>query len=77
MADIATLQARLDQAEAALHDLTIGRRSKAFTHGAGDVSRRVEWTEAKVPELRAYIADLRRQLGQRMGRRRAIGITFR
>lgn len=77
MADTATLQARLDQAETALHDLTIGRRSKAYTHAAGDVNRRIEWTETSVPQLRAYIADLRRQLGQTTGRRRAIGVTFR
>lgn len=76
MADNLTLQARLDQAEAALHDLTIGRRTKAFTHGAGDVSRRIEWTEATIPALKSYIADLRTQLG-RPSRRRAIGISFR
>jgi hypothetical protein len=77
MADQATLRARLDEAETALHQLTIGRRSKAFTHAAGDVSRRLEWTEASIPQLRAYIADLRRQLGMTVGRRRAIGISFR
>lgn len=77
MADQATLRARLDEAETALHQLTIGRRSKAFTHAAGDVSRRLEWTEANIADLRAYIADLRRQLGQTTGRRRAIGVTFR
>jgi hypothetical protein len=77
MADQATLQARLTEAETALHELTIGRRSKAFTHAAGDVSRRLEWTEASIPQLRAYITDLRRQLGQTTGRRRAIGVTFR
>lgn len=77
MADTATLQARLTEAEAALHDLTIGRRSKAYTHAAGDVSRRLEWTEASVDKLRAYIAELRAQLGLTTGRRRAIGVRFR
>lgn len=76
MADAITLQARLDEAETALHDLSIGRRTKAFTHSASDVSRRAEWTEATIPQLRSYIADLRRQLGQPT-RRRAIGVSFR
>lgn len=77
MADQATLQTRLTEAEDALHQLTIGRRSKAFTHAAGDVNRRIEWTETNVAQLRAYIADLRRQLGETTGRRRAIGLVFR
>ena len=77
MTDAPTLQARLTEAEQALHDLTIGRRAKAVRHGAGDISRSLEWTEANIGELRAYIADLRRQLGLTTGRRRAIGVTFR
>lgn len=76
MADQTTLQARLDEAEDALHKLTIGRREEAYTHAAGDVSRQVKWTAASISELRAYIADLRRQLGQPT-RRRAIGLSFR
>lgn len=76
MADTATVQARLDEAEKALHELTIGRRAEAFTHGAGDVNRSLKWTPANIADLRAYIADLRRQLGQTT-RRRAIGVTFR
>lgn len=76
MADRATLQARLDEAEEALHQLTVGRRTKAFTHAAGDVSRNIAWTEATAPQLREYIADLRRQIGMPT-RRRAIGLSFR
>lgn len=76
MADAMTIQARLDEAETALHQLTIGRRTKAFTHSAGDVSRQAQWSEANINELRAYIADLRRQLGL-PSRRRAIGVRFR
>ena len=76
MADAATLQLWIDEAEKALHELTIGRREKAYTRSAGDVSRQVQWTEANIGQLRQHIADLRRQLG--MGtRRRAIGISFR
>lgn len=76
MPDNSTLAARLDEAEAALHDLTIGRREESYTRAAGDVSRTVKWTAASIPDLRAYIAGLRRQLG--MGsRRRAIGLSFR
>lgn len=75
MADTDTLQGRLTEAEGALHELTIGRRVEAFTRAAGDTSRQVKWTAASIVDLRAYIADLRRQLGQPSGRR-AIGVNF-
>lgn len=75
MADQATLQARLDEAEEALHQLTIGRRTEAYTHAAGDTSRQIKWTAASATELRNHIADLRRQLCQ-PSRRRAIGVAF-
>ena len=44
-------------------------------HSAGAVSRTGIFTPTTVGELRAYIADLKRQLGLPTGRR-AIGIRF-
>ena len=63
MADTATLQARLAEAEAALHRLRMG--TQAVRVSDGEVT--TEFTPAKIPALQSYIADLRRQLGQ--GRR--------
>lgn len=75
MADAATLQLRLDEAEAALHKVTVGGQAVELRMAAGQVSRAVTFTPANAGELRAYIADLRRQLGQPT-RRRAIGVVF-
>jgi hypothetical protein len=75
MADAATLQARLDEAEAALHRLVTGSQVEELRLSAGEASRAGRYTPADVNELRAYIGDLRRQLGQPT-RRRAIGVLF-
>lgn len=75
MPDAVTLQARLAEAEAALHALATGRREVKVEFSMGDSSRAVTYTPADLPQLRAYIADLRRQLGQPSGRR-AIGVRF-
>lgn len=75
MPDAATLQARLDEAEAALHRLTTGSQAEDVRYAAGPANRSVRYTAANIAELRAYIADLRRQLGQPT-RRRAIGIRM-
>lgn len=62
MTDTATLQSRLDEAEQALHDLTVGNKPSAV---AGD-GERIEYRSnpQSVAELRSYIAELKRQLGQ-------------
>lgn len=75
MTDAATLQARLAEAEAALHRLTTGSQAEDVRYASGSASRSVRYTAANIAELRAYVADLRRQLGQPT-RRRAIGIRF-
>jgi hypothetical protein len=72
MTDTATLQARLDEAEAALHDLLTGRQIVQI----GAESDRVQYTPAMVPQLRAYISELRGKLNP-MRARRALGVRFR
>ena len=75
MLDIATLQARLSEAEAAYHRLLTGSRAEQVTYAAGQVSRSMKYTATNLDALRAYIDDLKRQLG--LGaRRRAIGVRF-
>lgn len=75
MASQATLQAWLDEAEAALHALSTGSKVEELRFAAGAVQRSVKYTAANIDQLRAYIADLKRQLGQPT-RRRAIGVMF-
>lgn len=63
MADLATLQARLAEAEAAQHKLLIG--CKAVKVDQGD--KAVTYTEAKASALAAYIASLKAQIGALTG----------
>lgn len=75
MTDPAILQQRLTEAEAALHRLSTGSHAEEIRYAAGPASRSVRYTAANMADLRAYIADLRRQLGL-SSRRRAIGIRL-
>ncbi|KAB0476516.1 MULTISPECIES: gpW family head-tail joining protein [Vibrio] len=61
-----TLQEMLQQAESAYHKLQTG--SMAVSIEKGD--RKVEFNRANIHELRAYIDDLRSQLGIGSVRRR-------
>lgn len=72
MTESATLQARLIEAEAALHELVIGRRIVQI----GADADRAAYAPGDEGRLRAYIAELRVQLGQSQPRR-AIGVSFR
>jgi hypothetical protein len=58
MADLATLQARLAEAEDAYHKLVTGTKVVKVEHG----DMRQEYTKAELGMLRAYIADLRSQI---------------
>ena len=79
MADAATLQTRLDEAEQARHALATGQR-------VVDVWRdgqRVRYQESNKGDLYAYIADLRNELAAAtapatgaLPRRRAIPVAF-
>jgi hypothetical protein len=50
---------RLQEAENALHDLNIGRQVVEVTDQNGE---RIRYAQATRSELRAYIADLKRQI---------------
>ncbi|SDE90429.1 gpW family head-tail joining protein [Limimaricola pyoseonensis] len=65
MADDAILQARLDEAEGALHQLMTGSQVVAVGYD-GD---RQEYSRANEAGLRRYIRSLKRQLGQAVGTR--------
>jgi hypothetical protein len=59
MIDTATLQARLTEAQTALHDLIMGKSVVKVGHGDLEVTYR-KTDEIK---LRAYISELNSQLG--------------
>ncbi|GGG59822.1 hypothetical protein GCM10011415_02220 [Salipiger pallidus] len=63
MADTATLEARLEEAEEALHQVLIGQ---SVTVTAYD-GHRTEYGPAKEGELRRYIGSLKRELGRGRG----------
>lgn len=72
--DLATLQARLSEAESAYHALMTGAREAEVQ---GPEGMRVKYTEAKAGDLQAYIGDLKTQIVQAGGsvsglRRRAL-----
>jgi len=56
---MATLAERLTEAEAAYHDLLMGRQVRVFVDQNGE---RVEYTAANRPALAAYIDGLKRQV---------------
>lgn len=68
------LQANLAEAEAALHNLLIGRSTVTASYAMGDGSRSVTYTAANANQLRDYIRELKQQLG--LGRRGAIAPVF-
>ena len=78
MADLATLQARLIEAEAAQHKLLLGDKEVSVAYGAGNMQ--VSFNRADASELAAYIARLKAQIGALGGaggvRRRPILVEF-
>jgi len=60
----AVLQTRLTEAEGALHTLTMGGMARTFVDQNGE---RVEFTVANAGRLRAYIFELKMQLGLATG----------
>lgn len=59
MATTAVLQARLDQAEEAYHNVSCGISVRVFVDQNGE---RVEYKAASLPQLAAYIKKLKFQL---------------
>lgn len=77
MADLATLQSRLTDAEAALHQLNIGVLQVRIEHS----DMRIEFTKATISDLRRYIDDLKAQIAAAGGsvdtlRRRGIKLDL-
>ena len=59
----AVLQNRLREAEQAWHELNLGQSARTFVDQNGE---RVEYTPANRLGLRAYILELRQQLGMKL-----------
>lgn len=81
MATLATLQARLAEAEAAQHQLAIGAREVSVGNSSGASDVRVTYTAAKMAELQAYIDSLKAQIAAAGGttsgsRRRALEVDL-
>jgi hypothetical protein len=58
---MATLQERLAEAEAALHDALIGRAVREVRDSNGE---QISYTAVNTAKLAGYIADLKRQISQ-------------
>jgi len=61
MTDAVTLQKWLTEAENAYHQLMMGSKAIVLVDSNGE---RIEYQRAESSKLSAYIAELRRQLGQ-------------
>ena len=78
MADLTTLQTRLDQAETALHKLMTGSLVEHIQADAR-TGAAVRYTPAQVPALQRYIASLKNQIAVASGgsvRRRAFVVNL-
>lgn len=60
----ATLEQRLSEAETALHELALGNKARVFVDQNGE---RVEFAMTSMDRLRAYVLNLKVQLGQPTG----------
>ena len=58
--DRAVMTQRLQEAEAAMHDLSLGRQARVFVDQNGE---RVEFNLNSMATLRSYVLNLRIQLG--------------
>ncbi|WP_449246559.1 gpW family head-tail joining protein [Desulfarculus baarsii] len=65
MADLATLKARLAEAETALHQLNMGLGLVSVTYG----DQRVDYNRGGVGALRLYISELQAEIARLEGRR--------
>lgn len=72
MTDTATLRSRLAEAETALHRLLTGTKVVSVKTDAGETT----YSAADSAGLRAYIAELKGQLGETAGTRRGTRIGF-
>jgi hypothetical protein len=58
MADLATLQTRLTEAESAYHKLAMGGAEEDISHG----DMRTKYTSATMKDLQSYISTLKSQI---------------
>jgi hypothetical protein len=68
VADLATLQARLTEAEDAYHQLAIGRKVVQSRTASG---RFLVYTQADMPHLAAYVERLKGEIAALLGTRDA------
>ena len=73
MADLATLQTRLSEAEEALHKLATGNHRVEVSFG----DRKVVYGATDTAQLRGYIGDLRQQIAAMSGSSQVFTITSR
>jgi hypothetical protein len=64
--EITAQRLKISEAETALHRLMLGDKEVRVTFGQ---SRSTQWNEAKIPDLRRYINELKDQLAAMEGRR--------
>lgn len=64
MADVATLQARLVEAEAIYHEWSIGQTVRSWRDQNGEV---VEYSQTGLMRLASYLAELRGQIAAASG----------
>jgi len=72
MASQEQLSAWLQEAESALHSLSIGTQARVVVDHNGE---RVEFTATNTAKLQAYITSLKRQLGM-IGPAQPAGVIF-
>lgn len=59
----AALQARLDEAKAVLHQVRLGQKEVSITSGGKTVS----YDKTSIGDLRSYISEMERELGNPSG----------
>lgn len=65
MTDIQTLQTRLTEAEAALHNLQIGKRKVSVSRNGTSIA--YANSPGDIANLKSYIADLKAQINRASG----------
>lgn len=72
----AQLQAWLNEALTARHQLNVGTKPTVVLYSAGEGSRSVNFSRTTLPNLNAYINELMQALGIGRGRSRGIRVEF-
>jgi hypothetical protein len=63
----ASLQTKIAEAKEALHKLMLGDKETQVNFGT---NRLTQWNQVKIPELKAYIAELESELARVLGETR-------